>query len=821
MEQYDNGTMTVIFKNSLKKETMDLQTLIDCTEEFLQVYQGSGFAQAEFWEQVTSERGEAKFTDLLDVTGYGDDAEGFFRTVLQEIAAGTGKGIVIQGIILPHALLVALLERILPGNGYVSIKTVDQLIELTNSVIPEEQRADLQQVIDVYPVRLSRHTIRQLMVSKAIAYQYLPFVQELNPVGFANTWIGQFHEGLFEQMYQNRVIFLLNMACPVYCRFCFRKHKDSRNEKNPTTKDVQKAVARVESLPSIKEVVVTGGDPFMNRANMEAAIDGLKQVEHVQTLRLATRSIAYYPHMFLENKGEYLNYLKCKNIELQKFGKRIEVATHFIHPDEISPESLEIISELVNNGIAVYVQTPFLNNCNDSGPELVELFRRLRGAGAEIHYIYIPCSPIKGNSIYWKPLSYGIIMNDYLRANLSDRAIPSICTATQIGKIDWYSSGWAVERDSENESFIWIRTPYTPEFFKKFAPLTRDLEVIRINDEGTIDIKYLAEIGNDSYLLGARPKRKTRIHKQARAEEVAHLQQELVQNRQTACSIVETGLKNLCRTHKTRVEINFEAGEEAFNYIANDNKISDVVISAQEDGIEGLFFIKQAVKRLAEIPHVNAVRLRSMKFNTSPERFTRGVINTLADLNGVRAITPLRLEIETWFILPDEIKPEHVQLTRKLNNKGVRVYANVPLLGGINDRDTVIHEMASRLRATGIEFHHVYVAGLPIQTPWNNYYPIDSYDVTSIATMVRREGSGREIPTYVISTKHGEVDYGLSSTLMPDEKRGCKIKLDCYDKAYYLEMNPYYAFSQDTEFDDEKPVVEVTGLVKTNNFPIS
>jgi sulfatase maturation enzyme AslB (radical SAM superfamily) len=65
-------------------------------------------------------------------------------------------------------------------------------------------------------------------------------------VGHTNTWIGQFHQGLLEQMYQNRVIFLLNMSCPVYCRFCFRKHKESRNEANPTpSRTCAKAVDHV------------------------------------------------------------------------------------------------------------------------------------------------------------------------------------------------------------------------------------------------------------------------------------------------------------------------------------------------------------------------------------------------------------------------------------------------------------------------------------------------------------------------------------------------------------------------------------------------
>ena len=161
----------------------------------------------------------------------------------------------------------------------------------------------------------------------------------------------------------------------------------------------------------------------------------------------------------------------------------------------------------MQSGIAVYVQTPFLNNCNDTGPELVQLFSLLRGAGAELHYIYIPCSPIHGNSVYWSPISKGLAVGSYLRAHLSDRVIPRICTATPIGKMDWNTSGWAVEPVADNEDFIWIRSPYTPDYFKSFAPLADRLSNMRVNAEGTIDIQYMAKIGDAGLFLGSRPPR--------------------------------------------------------------------------------------------------------------------------------------------------------------------------------------------------------------------------------------------------------------------------------------------------------------------------
>ncbi len=820
MKEHSETILHIQFEHSKKQADVSLTALTEGMIGFLEIYGNEQFCGREFVRIMGEGDGQTKFSRVLRATGYEKNPKGFFERVLSAIALSQGRNLKVNQVKLPHTLLVALLERVIPGHGYVSIRDTEQLEQMTNLDIPDDQRADLQLVIEKYPVRLSRHTARQMMVSQDVAYQYMPFVEELESVGHTNTWIGQFHDGLLEQMYQNRVIFLLNMTCPVYCRFCFRKHKDARNEKNPSQEDVIKAVAHVKNSPLIKEVVVTGGDPFMNRKNMAATIDGLMTVDHVQTLRLATRAIAYYPDMFLEKEGAYLKYLKQKNLELQQHGKRMEVATHFIHPDEVSPESLEIISDLVKSGIMVYIQTPFLSDCNDVGPELVKLFSLLRGAGAELHYIYIPCSPIHGNSIYWKPLADGIKMGLHLRAHLSDRVIPRICTATPIGKMDWYSSGWAVEQVADNENFVWIRTPYTPGYFKEFAPLANELTNIRVNAEGTIDIQYMAKIGDNAFLIGNRPPKTALPNPQASDVEVDQLKQALVLAcQQPGASVVNTGLAGLSRVHETRVEMDTRAGEKEMAYIMADSRITDVVIVPDTDAVESLYDITRIIGRLRQISHVNAVRLRSMKFATDPGAYTRGVISRLGDLNQLSVVEPLRLEIETWFVHGRDIHQDHALLARQLNNKGITVYCNVPLLGGVNDQDTTIHELAHGLRSAGLEFHHLYVAGLSVQKQWK--FPIDSYDVIDIATLVRREGSGREIPRYMILTPLGEVDYGLTSSFVgqgPD----VKIKLGCYDESYYNAMDENFTFPQGVEVgEDGHPILTVPGLIKTNDFPVS
>ena len=232
----DETAMTITFEQSEETLTFPLTKLVDGLTAFLDQFGETSLTGSDFCRVIQTGDGKAKLARLLEATGYPHDPQGFFKTLVAQLAEANGtQRIALNGIHLPHQLLVAILEIVLPGNKFVSVKTIDQLEKLANIQVPEAERADMQQVMETYPVRLSMHTIRQMRVSRNVAYQYLPFVQELDSVGHTNTWIGQFHQGLLEQMYANRVIFLLNMSCPVYCRFCFRKHKESRNETNPSS----------------------------------------------------------------------------------------------------------------------------------------------------------------------------------------------------------------------------------------------------------------------------------------------------------------------------------------------------------------------------------------------------------------------------------------------------------------------------------------------------------------------------------------------------------------------------------------------------------
>jgi L-lysine 2,3-aminomutase len=318
--------------------------------------------------------------------------------------------------------------------------------------------------------------------------------------------------------------------------------------------------------------------------------------------------------------------------------------------------------------------------------------------------------------------------------------------------------------------------------------------------------------------LGARPPKQHDSSRRLKTTDI--IWQHILKHEPLADSIVDTGTAAVSRVHETRVEIAADSGKDDLDYVRSDDRITDVVIVSKDDAVVSLYQIGKIIAALKEMPHVNAVRLRSLKFNYAPERYTPVVIDTLAGLNKLTMVNPLRLEIETQFLSADEIQPAHTHLTRLLNNKGITVYNNTPLLGRINDTADAIHRLAYGCRQAGIEYHHLYVAGLPIQNHWNIDNPVALYDVIDIATRVRREGSGREVPRYMIRTVLGEVDFGLSSTFV-GKGETLAVKLMPYGLSYFQAMSPDFTWPEGVSVDaDGKPIVPVAGLVKTTDFAL-
>ena len=697
------------------------------------------------------------FDDILVGCGYEDDLQNFFKALLTQMFSQSGKPVTINKIKIPLLYLYHLLQILLPGNALHRISCVDQLEELgvfTNM----EKRPDIAQVIDQYPVRLSDHVIRQAMVSDNVAKQYLPFAAELDTTGEPITFDGHLKHGVFEQMYENRVIFLLDMKCPVFCRFCFRKHKTTRKEMTPRVSDVRRAVEKVIRRPAIREVLITGGEPMVNRPNLDAALEGLKKADHVDVIRIATRSIAYYPDLFLKNNQAYIHYLVEKNRQLKECGKRIEMGIHFVHPDEVTVQSLEIITALVKNGVQVYVQTPFLNTLNTTGRELAQLFSLLRNAGAKIYYIFAPCSPIHGTKPYWAPISSSIKALDELRNSVSDRSIPKLCTATPLGKIEWGTSGWAAEKDSENPQFVWIRTPYTRDYFQQFVKEEKRMPVCRQNTEGTLDARFRVDMGDNALFAGNRPlkKKKPDVNTgQGHPLIKSRVLSDLLTTPPLQPSFMPVPDRAISRIHPSVLEMNMAAGKKAMDYLEEHPVITDVILHLEAGDFDAPEAVITRINQIKDSSQVTCLRLSCPQINPCPALFTKAWITALAQVMDFSVSTPFRVEVETWFLDPGETGAPHEKLAAQLISRGINIYANVVLVKNINDTPQRIVELACRLRKASIEFHHLVVDGHAVHKKYNRPTVVDDSRLIDIASHIRRSCSGRQIPLYVIQTPKG------------------------------------------------------------------
>lgn len=707
------------------------------------------------------------FDQLMSQCGYSEPGE-FFQSIFEQIQQRPQRAVRFKAIELPALYLYTLLESLFPGQSVHSITRTDHLYQTCGQVFEEPD--GLQPVLDQFPVKLSDHVIRQTLVSKAVFDQYMPKINELDSKGHDITFDGHFQKGLLEQMYQNRVVFLLDMKCPVYCRFCFRKHKSNRKEKTPSVRDVEKAVDHVRTHPLVKEILITGGEPLLNRKNLDTAIHGLIKIDHVQTIRIATRSIAYYPYLFLDKDKRLIKDLIALHKKAGNCGKAIEIGIHLVHPDEISVSSLEILSELIRNGIRIYLQTPFLNQINTDGKILAELFNRLRQMGVQIYYIFTPCSPIYGTKDFWTSISKAFDAEEYLHDHVSDRAIPKLCTATPLGKIEWQTSGWAVEKDSKDSSFTWIRTPYTQAYFEQFLTQTEDIKDqvpdFRVNSEGTLDARFRLDMGRSALHFGARPQNHTddQEHPSVRTDKLFSKargrieETDLFRNTRNPMPSKEISLFN-----NASVEISQNASTNEFEYIQHNPEITEVVVHGSLASESEILDLEQRVMTLKRYPQITCARVCLKSFLFHPEGVSDIGIEKMMSWPDFSVANPFRIEIETWGLTPG-LDTKIGNRVRKLLEKGINTYANVPVISGLNDHPGVMVELARDLRKHYIEFHHLYVYGLALQHQLESelsLFPITEQEMIDIASEVRIHCSGREIPKYRYQDEKGDHPYRL------------------------------------------------------------
>jgi lysine 2,3-aminomutase len=253
----------------------------------------------------------------------------------------------------------------------------------------------LKDVIAKYPMRVNTYYLGLIeKINDGIWKQAIPNVEELAyymdlsedpldeegdiPLGGPRTIIHR---------YPDRVLLSVSNECAMYCRFCTRKRKVGDDRKNPSMEDIRKGIEYIASHEDIRDVLISGGDPLLlPNHKLDEILGKLKEIEHLEILRIGTRVPCTWPHKIIEDK-ELIEVLKKHTPKTVK-DPQLYINTHFNHPNEITDESYQAIKILRELGIPLGNQTVLLKGINDDVDIMRNLVHGLGSMGVRPYYLY-------------------------------------------------------------------------------------------------------------------------------------------------------------------------------------------------------------------------------------------------------------------------------------------------------------------------------------------------------------------------------------------------------------------------------------------------
>ena len=260
-----------------------------------------------------------------------------------------------------------------------------------------------------------------------VRLQALPRMEEAKDIlGVADPLLEVTNSPVKEvvHVYEDRVAFCVAQLCPVYCRYCFRKRRDEEEGLHFNPKIIKAGIEYIASNPKIRDVLITGGDPLIAQdGSLESLLAALRNIPHVEIIRIGTRVPVTLPYRITEELGAML----------AKYHP-VWINTHFNCVEELTPEAACAIDTLLRNGIPVGNQSVLLKDINDSVEKMQDLVRGLVKMRVRPYYLY-QAQIVSGTEHLRVPIEQGLDIMRALRGRVTGFSIPQYVIDTPYGKI--------------------------------------------------------------------------------------------------------------------------------------------------------------------------------------------------------------------------------------------------------------------------------------------------------------------------------------------------------------------------------------------------
>ena len=232
-------------------------------------------------------------------------------------------------------------------------------------------------------------------------------------------------EGLLHK-YEMGLMYVVS-TCSAHCRFCYREELIARKEVERFDGTVaKKELAKIPEIVAyihehnkvveengglhpetgrekLREILLSGGDPMVLKNDKLAAWFGALAEAGIETIRLGTKEMAFFPERFDET---FLAMMDRFHETWPDVGFRLMI--HFNHPDEFlakdddgnyienadgtlqwNPVTRKALDGVVSRGwINVENQAPIIKGVNDDAAALRVMQRALYRAGVGNHYFF-------------------------------------------------------------------------------------------------------------------------------------------------------------------------------------------------------------------------------------------------------------------------------------------------------------------------------------------------------------------------------------------------------------------------------------------------
>jgi lysine 2,3-aminomutase len=222
--------------------------------------------------------------------------------------------------------------------------------------------------------------------------------------------------------YPDRALLKPLLACPVYCRFCFRREVVGPDGGLLTEAELEAAIAWLAATPAIREVILTGGDPLMLSARrLGWLVERLSAIPHIELLRVHTRVPVADPARVTPALAAALTTEKA-----------MYLCVHANSSREFSAEAAGALAQLTRAGVVLLGQSVLLRGVNDSAEALEGLFRTMLRHRVKPYYLH-QLDPAPGTARFRVEEAEGLRLVAGLRGRLSGLAQPLYVRETAGG----------------------------------------------------------------------------------------------------------------------------------------------------------------------------------------------------------------------------------------------------------------------------------------------------------------------------------------------------------------------------------------------------